>query len=170
LIERVSGSARAAGLGVLIYANNSNFVFWSAQYAYESLSLPLLVALLYLVALRRGPARTWLIPALVLVPAIAMTHHLTSYAMAISLAAIAVVELIRRRRAAWPIALLAGYAVAVTATWLVLVAETTRTYIEPVVTRAVEATLDVVGGADDESSGRALFESTAGVVTPWRSG
>ena len=44
LFTRVSGSARLAGIAVMIYAGNSNFLFWGAQYSYESLSLPLLVA------------------------------------------------------------------------------------------------------------------------------
>ena len=30
-----------AGLGVAIYTGNFNFLFWGAQFSYESLALPL---------------------------------------------------------------------------------------------------------------------------------
>src|ERR1700690_4251771 len=41
LYARLSGSERVAGLGTLLYAATPNFLFWSAQFAYESLALPL---------------------------------------------------------------------------------------------------------------------------------
>ena len=41
LVEAVSGSSRAAGIAALVYAANPNFVFFDAQFAYESLALPL---------------------------------------------------------------------------------------------------------------------------------
>ena len=40
LFARLSGSARGAGLGVAVYTGTSNFLFWGAQFSYESLSLP----------------------------------------------------------------------------------------------------------------------------------
>src|SRR4051812_14049296 len=43
LLEHVSGSSRVAALGSLVYAGNPNFAFWSSQYAYESLALPLAI-------------------------------------------------------------------------------------------------------------------------------
>ena len=39
--EEVSGSSRLAGIAALLYATNANFLFWSAQFSYESLALPL---------------------------------------------------------------------------------------------------------------------------------
>jgi hypothetical protein len=40
LFHRVSGSARIAGLGAAIYTGNFNFLYWGAQFSYESLALP----------------------------------------------------------------------------------------------------------------------------------
>src|SRR5215213_2248327 len=63
LFARVSGSPRAAGLGVAAYAANSNFLLWGSQYAYESLSLPLFVLVLAALAERHAAtaraARAW---------------------------------------------------------------------------------------------------------------
>ena len=50
--EQIGQSSRVAGLATLIYAANANFLFWSAQYAYESLALPLAIMVLYVVARR----------------------------------------------------------------------------------------------------------------------
>ena len=166
LLERLTGSARVAGLGVLIYAGNPNFLFWSAQYAYESLALPLLIALLYLVAGRRFASRQELLIALILVPAITVTHHLTAYAMTTVLVVVALAALVRREeRARWTL-LLAAYAAVVTVGWLVLVASSTRAYLQPVFQGAFESMRDVIGGAGDEAAGRSLFESSEGVVAP----
>ena len=57
LLERLTGSARAAGIGCLIYAGNANFLYWSAQFAYESLALPLALAVAFLVLRRSDGSR-----------------------------------------------------------------------------------------------------------------
>ena len=38
-LERVIGSARAAGIGVAIYACNPSFLYFDSQFGYESLAL-----------------------------------------------------------------------------------------------------------------------------------
>ena len=43
LFERLSGSSRVAGLAALVYCASPNFLFWSSQYSYQSLALPLAV-------------------------------------------------------------------------------------------------------------------------------
>jgi hypothetical protein len=82
LYEEVSGSAHVAGLGVLVYAATPNFVFWSSQFAYESLALPLAVVVLALLALRSsstGLRRRLLgVAAIVGIGGVIVTHHLTS--------------------------------------------------------------------------------------------
>ena len=46
LFWRVSGSGRIAGIGVAVFTGNFNFLFWSAQFSYQSLALPLLLLVL----------------------------------------------------------------------------------------------------------------------------
>jgi hypothetical protein len=86
LAERLSNSARVAGLTVAIYWAQSNYLFWSAQYSYESLSLPMFVALLYLIIRRedQGGWRNYIgykLLILLAISAIAVTHHITSFFM-----------------------------------------------------------------------------------------
>ena len=53
LYETVGGSSRLAGVAALLYMANPNFLFFDAQFAYESLALPFAVLTLY--ARRGGP-------------------------------------------------------------------------------------------------------------------
>lgn len=85
LFERISGSDRLAGLAVLLYGANPNFLYWSAQYSYESLALPLmLVVLLAVVTRDHAPAsqrRGWTVIAVLATDAVVATHHLTTFAL-----------------------------------------------------------------------------------------
>ncbi len=86
-VEQVSRSAHVAGMAALLYTAHANFLFWSVQYSYESLALPLAIFVLYIVA-RRGdtPLRSqrWAltIAAIMGIEAVVITHHLTSYFLA----------------------------------------------------------------------------------------
>lgn len=164
--ERLSGSARIAGVGSAVYAANSNFVFFSAQFSYESLALPLLVLVLFAVAElasdHHSRRRAWSIVTLLVVAAVVVTHHLTSYAMVILLCTLALVgSLVRPRRwlNLWPFAI---FALLVTLVWLIVVASTTVGYLTPVFTKALTSTIHTVAG---EAAPRHLFASSTGGYT-----
>src|SRR5260221_12204475 len=82
-LEQVSKSSRIAGVATLLYMTNNNFIFFSAQFAYESLALPLAVAGLYLIVRRvYAPiAERFLLTlaALLCLGAAMITHHITTY-------------------------------------------------------------------------------------------
>jgi hypothetical protein len=160
LFARISGSARTAGLAVAIYAGNFNFFFWGAQFSYESIALPLFVVVLMAVAERdkapRAWAREWAVPIVLGIAAIVVTHHLTSYAVAVFLAGLAVVHWALRRDWSWPnpwryAVLAAALAVA----WLLLVANSTFGYLGPVIGEAFEAIFNTASG---DAPPRGLFQ------------
>jgi hypothetical protein len=163
LFRRISGSARLAGLGVAIYAGSSNFLLWGAQYSYQSLALPLFVVVLMALAEREAAPRSWgsawAIPIVLVIAAIVVIHHLTSYALATALIVLAVLYWAVRRQVNWPnpwpfAVLAAGLAV----TWLLVVAGATVDYLSPVLSRAYDSIFDTVSG---EASPRALFQGSA---------
>jgi hypothetical protein len=164
LFTRISGSARVAGLGVALYAGSSNFLYWGAQYSYESLSLPLLVVVLAAFAEREAAppdwARSWAVPVVLGTAAIVITHHLTSYALVIVLVALAVVYRLWRtpRPNPWPFAL---FAAAAALAWLLVAASSTVGYLSPVLEDAFTSTLHTVSG---EAAPRTLFQSSASAV------
>ena len=161
LYETVTGSGRVAGLAAALYAASPHYLFFIADFSYESLALP--IAILALAAALRArpsagePSRAWLIVAFLLTIGVVVTHHMTSYALIVTLLAICVVPLPwLRRRVARPWAALA-VAVAVTAGWLVLVGRETVGYLSPVILGALRETIRTVQG---EARVRQLFGSS----------
>jgi hypothetical protein len=166
LAERLTGSPRVAGVACLIYAGNPNFLYWSAQFAYESLALPLALAVAYLVLRRsdgdkRETALVVLIAAMMII-----THHLTTYFVFLMLVAWLVVAVIRRRRGHpddyLPIVPILFLGVA-TALWLILAAPATIGYIVPVLVLSFQQGIDVVLR---HQSSRVLFKNPGGPVEP----
>jgi hypothetical protein len=166
LFQRVSGSARAAGLGVAIYAGNFNFLFWGAQYSYESLSLPLLLLAMMALAEReaapRAALRAWVVPVVLAAVAIVVTHHLTSYALVATLAGLSLAFWYVRRSwdppNPWPFAV---FTALLALAWLVVVASSTVGYLTPVLGNALDAISSTVGGED---APRGLFQSSSSIV------
>lgn len=167
LFEEVSGSPRPAGLAAAVYMAQPNFLFWSSQYSYESLSLPVALALLVLAARftrrpvqRGGCGVLFVLGALALV----MTHHLTVFALFVMLAAWAAVEaLVGSRRRALELASFALFTLAAGLLWLFWIASPTIAYLSPVLARAVASIVNMIAG---EQSGRQLFVSSSGHVAP----
>jgi hypothetical protein len=160
LFDRVSGSARTAGLAVAIYAGNFNFLYWGAQFSYESLSLPIFVVVLMAIAERgatpRDWARDWAVPIVLGISAIVVTHHLTSYALAAFIAGLALAYWLVRRDWSWPNPWrYAVFAAALATVWLVLAANSTVGYLSPVLGEAFEAIFHTASG---EAPPRGLFE------------
>jgi hypothetical protein len=105
LVENLSSSTRAGAIGALFYAAGPNFLFFSGQYSYESLALPMSTAVVFaIVAMRSSEdARMsygWGVLALLSIPAVAVTHHVSGYVLAGALSGLSIITvlLVRRRR------------------------------------------------------------------------
>lgn len=138
----VSGSPRIALAACAIYATNPHYQVFDAIYSYQTLALAFfglaVVAALRIADQPRGAERArWWILAVALVAATAMTHHVTSYMLALTLLLIVVVGAARRLRdgrgGAGPSgpAVLAGICVTVIVAWVRLRAPITLTYLYP---------------------------------------
>jgi uncharacterized membrane protein HdeD (DUF308 family) len=166
-----SATRRVAGLAVLLYMANSNFLYWSAQFSYESLSLPLGILVLFILV-KRGKVedkqlkRGLTLVMVLLITAIVVTHHVTSYALVIFLIVLSTVYSYlqvhnkSKQSNTWGFTILAF---GLTLSWLVLVADPTMSYLYQIFKPAFASLKQVVTG---EETGRALFTSTAGVVAP----
>lgn len=169
VIEQLSGSARVAGLASLVYAGNPNFLFFSSQFAYESLSLPLAIFIVYL-AVRRGRSRDSHRPFdLVILAtglALVMTHHLTTYALLALLGLWSLIAFVarRRHRSALPAPTKMAFVIAVWATvWLFVFAPTTFQYLVPVVGGAMH---DVLRFAVGDLSIKPFFSGDPLLASP----
>lgn len=185
LYEEISGSARLAGIAALLYTTNANFLFWSAQFSYESLALPLALLILYVAAKRATTPqgvyhRSLTLVALIGITAVVITHHLTTYFLVGFFSLWTLGLLLVRYRAARTTSIseansligaraitepagLALFSTIVSLVWLFGVASITISYLSPVLSRAATSMLQIVTGAE---SARALFQSTSGYVAP----
>ncbi|MDB5074619.1 MAG: rane protein, partial [Chloroflexi bacterium] len=162
--EQVSGSARVAGIGTLLYMTNPNFLFFDAQFSYESFALPIALFVLFILARRpSSPISHRLGLSLALLPAILMvatTHHLTSYALAAFLLLWTATTALcagSLRTAFLQGPGGAALLLIVTALlWLVFVATVTIGYLAP---NFMAALHELVGLISGESGARQLFRS-----------
>jgi hypothetical protein len=162
VFERVSGSSRIAALGAAIYTANANFLFWSVQFSYESLALPLMVVVLFAVMewSSTGHRASWATVALLTTLAVVVTHHMSAYALVVGLIALCMAHLVvsdrRILRAPWGFAL---FALLATVAWLTCVASATIGYLTWIFSGALVSTIHTITG---EAAPRQLFGSTAG--------
>lgn len=179
VVEGVFRSSRAGAVASLLYIAAPNYLYWSAQFSYESLALPIgLLVLAMVVKWRHASTSTtgwgWNLIGVSLVPAIAVTHHLTSYAMLALLGLLCIFSLLASRllarrhgperiesslRPPW---LVTGAMALVVLCWIGLAGHRTTRYISPVLTKAVEQTLQV---ASQEAPSRRLFNAEASATS-----
>ncbi|MBY5313789.1 hypothetical protein GR210_06940 [Rhizobium leguminosarum] len=171
LFEKITGSARIASIACLIYMGSSAFLLFDVHYSYESLAIPMLAAVLLASESRRmeqGDAAGWptVVASMVLIVALAVTHHLTSYFCAALLCGTAVMECLRqgasvmqRRQAI----LLASIAVIAPVAWSKIVGNPTGSYILPVLAGGIHEVAQLVSSS---TSTRKLFVSDTGALAP----
>lgn len=162
-----SGSARVAGIASLIYMLNPRFLYFDAQFAYETLGLPLAALALYLLA-RRGhssPARWAGLTVIMVVTLVAVitTHHVTSAMLSAFLVLWALTAVVLGRRDRSRPGQVALLAVGLTVGWTLLVASATIDYLAPVLSATLAETLRLLTGELDP---RELFVSRGGAIAP----
>jgi hypothetical protein len=98
IAEKVTRSARAAGVASLIYAANPMFLFWSSTFSYEDLGLPLAFFVVWWLG-RTHTAVSY--PAqlitVVVIFAVTVTHHISALALASVLGSWYLASVIARR-------------------------------------------------------------------------
>ena len=156
-VEHLTKSSRAGGLAVAVYAMSPQFVWFNSQFAYQTLSLPLALAVVSFAGRARHAANPLplLGGATVCLLGVAMTHHLTSFLTA---AFLIVWTLVERGQARMAVAYCALAAIAATLAWAVVQRSTLQQYFGPMIT---DLQSQVSGGVR-----RHAFQDSAGIPTP----
>lgn len=165
--EKTSESPRLAGVATLIYTSNPHFIFFDAQFSYESLALMFVVIVLLSIEYRLHHHKDRPLGASLLlifgIYATMVTHHVTSYFLLISLVLWAGIAFIfpyegQNRTALFGTASLAIVAIL---SWMIYVAIVTIDYLVPVLSGAF---IDLFKVLLREETGRQLFTNDAGNV------
>jgi hypothetical protein len=160
LAERLLGRPRVALVAAAVFMANPAFFYFDAQFAYETLALPLVcVAVMLALGLDGASPRRRRVQAgaaAAVVVAVAVTHHASSYVLAAVLAGAAGLALLQRPAARhWPqLAALAVLAVAGPLVWVATVARYTLRYLGPYVTSNLAS---VPGFVRSDQPARPLF-------------
>lgn len=168
IAERYLKSPGAATIALVVYAMSPGFFYFDAQFAYESLALPLVAVVVLLVlklSQRDTPQNGLTAVAIVLSLAVVITHHASSYALGgillvIVIATIALYRASPEARAA-PLVRLSVVTIVACGSagvWIDLVAPYTITYLSPLLSGNVHA---LVGLAYGTTSTRTLFSGSA---------
>lgn len=167
--EQVSKSARLAGIAALFYISNPHFAFFDAQFAYESLALPLAMYSLFLMSsqnhFRNLDAIALNLIVLLGVVAVVTTHHVTSYMLNVFL----VLWLFMLFYTKSPVSIrlrvlhLTLFSAVATLTWLATIAILVIGYLSPWVLNTIREVLELVAG---ESGPREFFTSASGQPVP----
>lgn len=172
-VDRVVESSRIAALATLLYMANPSFLIFDAQFAYESLAIPLALFALFCVIRRIGgprrdsPATT--IAFLFAVIGVVVTHHITSIALAGFLSAWAASGYFVRRFTRGATELTPGLvgpamvAAAGTIGWILFVATVTVGYLAPAFQGALQQVMSLILGAEGS---RELFRAASGELAP----
>ena len=155
-VETMTGSERAAGLSVAVYALSSQFVFFNSQFAYQTMAIPLALSAVSLLARARFASDPMPLAggASVCLAAVAVTHHVTSFLTAMLLLVWTVLELPGRR--IW-VAYGACAAMASTLAWAIVQRQLLSDYFGPIVD---DVRAQFIGG-----DRRELFKDSAGVAS-----
>lgn len=168
--EHVSMSARIASFATMLYMANPNFLFFDAQFAYESLALAFVTLMLYN-TVRAAHGRTSnrvgrTITAMLALSAVVVTHHVTSFLflafLGVWVLARAMFRRFRRTDGPRPggMALLAFVLVL---TWTLYVASLVVSYLSAPIRDSITG---LIGLILREQQSRQLFQGYAGQVNP----
>lgn len=138
---RISRSGRIAGLGCLAYMGASGYVAFDAMFAYETVAVAFLALIICIEAELATSTRQRIRGVLlmtVLIAALAVTHHVTSYEAVAMFAATAVITILGSERGAGYIVLTAGATLGLVWQWATFTGDLQTSYLGP----QLEATKD----------------------------
>lgn len=144
LFREISGSVRVAGIASALFTTTFYYKSILAMFIYTGLALAFLVLALHaavrITTVQRGRCgHIWWILAVVSIAATVVTHHLTSWILALTLALCSVMFLLSRQATkSFQLGMLAMACSAFIAIWIFFVAPGTTTYLEPVATHLIE--------------------------------
>ncbi|HWG00657.1 MAG TPA: hypothetical protein VG164_02255 [Trebonia sp.] len=173
LAQATGLNSRAAAFAAIVYSFNASFLYFDAEFGYESMAITLAVWTLvaFVRALRAAPGRektAWCRVTVLLSFGTVVTHHLTSIDLTLIMALVSVTlsvpglarrdDWARTARTAWGLTLVMGL---MTGLWIFFVAPGTVAYLSPYLGTGLTELLRAAGGS---GGGRQLFQAS---LSPW---
>jgi hypothetical protein len=166
--EYTSHSSRVAGIVTLLYMANPGFLSFDAQFAYESLAIPLAVFVLFAVIFRSTSTDRHISLTLIIyfaLAAVIITHHITSYILMAFLLLWTTISFYRRRfwKDSFGLAGVTLVGLALTIAWTISTGNIVLDYLTP---HLVNTTIEIGQILAHQRAPRTLFQSNVGFASP----
>ncbi|AGL18376.1 hypothetical protein [Actinoplanes sp. N902-109] len=153
VVLRASNSPAVAGVACATYATALHYLFFNSMFLYQTAALPYFMLAVW--AVRRWRAEGG--PAFAVLAVLAMgvttvSHHVTAFALVLTLTLLAVVELVLGRPRRWGALLMPGIALLIVAVWVATVATDVVSYLEAPVDQVIDTVNNLVSGTRQASS------------------
>jgi hypothetical protein len=165
MCRQLRRSPAVALSATIIFGANPAFFYFDSQFAYETLAVAffavILLGAIHIAVPQTRLPWTEVVILAILIAALAVTHHATSYVLTASLVALAALSLIMRRKAyltrrtSAQLTVLAAAAVTITGTWLLTLARYTFSYLGPLLAADVDGVRGLL--ASEGQTSRKLF-------------
>jgi len=162
--ELVTRNGRVAGVATFLYMANPNFLFFDAQFGYESVAVGFLAIVMYLIAYSAGRWSKGAAAAAIPIAGVIVTHHISTYALIAFLITWSVVWWLAPSRGLsgpGPVRLTVITIVGAI-TWLFAVAPATINYLGGRFTDMLALVSLLLG----DIQSRELFRATGGMIAP----
>ncbi|MFI5935240.1 hypothetical protein [Actinoplanes sp. NPDC051494] len=153
VVLRASRSPAVAGVCCAIYATALHYLFFNSSYLYQTAALPFLILAVWSTRRWRTSGGWQFLSLAILSIAVAtVSHHITAFALVLTLSLLAVAELVLARPRRWSALIVPGIAAAVVVTWMTTVARDVLGYLEAPVEQMVSTVQNLVNGTSEASS------------------
>lgn len=167
--ERLTNSARIAGIATAIYMGSSTFAMFDSCFAYESLAIVLWAIILLSETRVTLHIRSTLIVPAMMIATLAVTHHMTSGWCALYLSILFAFHAVqrndnRRSRLAFGLVLaVAVFAISLPLFWMNVPGNTLVSYMGPILEQGLDGLFKKLSG---DSQTREMFVTGDGVAQP----
>jgi hypothetical protein len=158
LARSISGSETVGAVTAVLYATTAHFQFFDSMFVYLAFALPFFLLAVLAAQRLSDPARTgsvigWMVVGILSVATVAVSHHVTSAVLTLTLLSIAGVWALstgHRRAARWPL-LLGMASLGISSAWMGLVASDTLGYLGPSLDSIVAGFRGLFSGVESEA-------------------
>jgi hypothetical protein len=162
IFQMISRNVLISTMGALIYIANPQYLFFNSEFSYQTVALPLCFFCIYVFSIRSRHLSIWgVAPGAAVAAAIAVSHHLTSVALAVTLWTWYLYTRIKKRPE--PnlalLAILSTFAI-VAWTWVA------RKEVIPYISGIVQKNIGGINGLLSGATGHKLFSDSAGDKAP----
>ncbi|GAA2582937.1 hypothetical protein GCM10010435_70870 [Winogradskya consettensis] len=152
-VLRASNSPAVAGVACATYATALHYLFFNSMFLYQTAALPFFMLAVW--ATRRWRTEggwPFVVLAVLSMGVCTVSHHVTAFALVLTLTLLAVVELVVQRPRRWSALVLPGVDLVIVLAWVLFVARDVVSYLEAPVDQVIDTVNNLISGTSEASS------------------